>query len=263
MEIEQRALILWDVLLDVDYKNEKLIASFHRESAVSFKGVKAGKDISLLLNIKAQTITMDAHPETEKQGSVTLPADFIRSLKAGPGYLDQLTFSDPRHRPVWVTEDMRERLDGKLPTVQLGTTNYTVDLQHERLIPSDGKGTFLYVRDMELMEMGEAPPVYTALYDDSSRKLVNLAKERVDLSMEIYQVHLPELITLDPVGYAQHRYGTWPHVLLKDFHYQKHHQVSEKINPEDLAAILKRDSLLARGQTPKETHTQRTPKRRR
>ncbi|UOE47809.1 hypothetical protein MTO98_25705 [Mucilaginibacter sp. SMC90] len=105
------------------------------------------------------------------------------------------------------------RLAGKLPRIDIGGIDFTVDWHLQQLRETEKPWNRLNIRDMELFTDGDG---YVSYYHVFNHELFQMDDDPVELPAHVMLLQIPNEIILDPIGAAR-EHGLGDLELLREF----------------------------------------------
>lgn len=213
-------MILGGNLFTVDRAKGVFMPERRPAYAFSFALWKVDRDVA---HARLEPVTCRLFPECPATAAdmryqkVTIPGEFLSPHFHG----DEVYASEVNRRSreekwdsLLIDQPIRERLSGKLPTIEIGSKDYFVDLRNEMLI---GNAADTPILDLKFFwRAGEGKFIEGFLHTPSLRMVKLSAEECLTFPEDVVLVRIPNYVRLDPVEYAR-KIGMRPASLLHDY----------------------------------------------
>jgi len=139
-----------------------------------------------------------------------------------------------------------ERLNGRLPTINIAGHDFIVDLRLNELRPENDFSTRIDLRNLDISNDGEK---FLCFYHPASKNVVEINPALMDLPKGVVMLEIPNELNLDPVAVAR-KYGLEDREFLRQ--YPLHKKLEAKVIPLSEtglpALILKNKQAIAKQQ---------------
>lgn len=210
-------IIMEGILFDLDYPNRQIIEVSNPENTTKFSELKQDDTYYTLVldertSQKIHTVfeNINYSAEANINNDINALPFFGRLVKIPKVLLDELPFLEEEEIPnintvchrdelgfVMVDEAIRQRLSGKLPTLEINGESYFVNVRLKQLEPKNLNHSPIKIREEFEVRTSYALQFFM---NTKTKQLVEVDLNSDVAPKDIVFVRIPSLVSLDPIG---------------------------------------------------------------